>query len=248
MSERRTGPISRDAGDRRPRPVPAGRWFDALLVAGFVAVTVALVRFPVLDRWDLAVRDWVDGHRPPPVHALVQVCDLFGQGGPLMTVTLAVGAILAWRYRTIRPIMPAVFAAVLTTATIYPLKWYTERGAPHNGPVELFSGRGGWMEYPSGHVANGFVYYATLALLLAPFLPVAARRVLQWAPPFIVAFGTTYIAYHWFSDAVAGFLLGWFLSRVQLRIPWERIPLSAHVDRAAEYRPARSPAERERSL
>lgn len=245
MRELRTGPITRDAGSRRPRQTPRGWWLDVLLVAGFVAVTVALVRFPALNRWDLTVRDWVDAHRPPPVRWLVLICDLFGQGGPLMTLTLVVAVILARRYRTVRPIMPALSAPILTTATILPLKLYTERGAPHFGPVRLFSGAG-WTEYPSGHVTNAFVYYATLALLLAPFLPVAARRTLQWAPPFIVSFGTTYIAYHWFSDAVAGFLLGWFLSRLQLRIPWERVPLPARFDRAADKVDAAPRAERER--
>ncbi|HEX6498654.1 MAG TPA: phosphatase PAP2 family protein [Micromonosporaceae bacterium] len=243
MTRSRTGPITREAGARRPRPVPRGWWFDVLLVAGFVAITVALVRFPALNRWDLTVRDWVDGHRPPPVRWLVLICDLVGQGGPVMTVTLGVGFVLAWRYRTIRPILPAGLAPILTTASIVPLKRWTERGAPHYGPVELFSGPG-YVEYPSGHVNNAFVYFATLALLLAPFLPVAARRILQWAPPFLVAFGTTYIAYHWFSDAVAGFLLGWFLSRVQLRIPWERIPLPARFDHAAQRASARPPADR----
>ncbi|NJC71187.1 phosphatase PAP2 family protein [Planosporangium thailandense] len=215
---------------------PARWWPDALAAAGFAGLTVALVHVPALLRLDLAVRDWVDAHRPAPVRWLVLVLDLLGQGGPVMVFTLLVGFALAWRHRSVRPIGPAGLAPILTTASIVPLKIYTERGSPHYGPVALFSGPG-YVEYPSGHVNNGMVYYGTLALLLAPYLAAGTRTALRWVPPVLVAIGTTYIAYHWLTDSVAGFLLGFVLIRLSLRIPWGSIPVPATLDR----RPARPP-------
>lgn len=218
-------------GQRPPMyPVPAGWWFDLVLATAFGALTAALVWWPPLLRLDLAVRDWVDGHRPPPVHALMVGLDLLGQGGPLMTTTLAVGFWLAWRYRSARPILPACLAAILTTASILPLKQWTARGAPHFGSVRMFS-HGSAVEYPSGHVTNAVVYWGTLALLLLPHLPAAPRRVLQWAPRFLVFLGTTYLAYHWLSDSVGGLLLGMLLVRISLRVPWHRVPLPARWER-----------------
>jgi membrane-associated phospholipid phosphatase len=213
-----------------PGPVPAGWWLDALLAVAFAALTAALVWWPPLLRLDLAVRDWSDAHRPPAADAVAWVLDHLGQGGPVMTVTLLVSFWLAWRWRTIRPILPAGLAPIVSTASIVTLKRWTSRGAPHFGSVRMFSGSTA-VEYPSGHVSNGVLYYGVLALLLAPFLAATARRVLQWLPGPLVVVGTTSIGYHWFTDSVGGYLLGLFLVRLVLRIPWTRIRLPDRLDR-----------------
>ncbi|UWP86890.1 phosphatase PAP2 family protein [Dactylosporangium fulvum] len=232
--QRRTGtttaPDDSRWGGSRAAMRPASWWPDLLAAAAFAALTVALIRVPALLRLDVAVRDWADTHRSPPVAWTTLVMDHLGQGGPVMTFTLIVGFVLAWRNRSVRPIGPAGLALILTTASIVPLKQYTQRGSPHHGPVELFSGPG-YVEYPSGHVNNAVVYYGTLALLLAPYLTRAARTALRWMPPVLVAIGTTYVSYHWLTDAIAGFLLGFVLIRLSLRIPWGRIPLPAALDR-----------------
>ncbi|WP_213452337.1 phosphatase PAP2 family protein [Rhizomonospora bruguierae] len=209
---------------------PRSWWPDAAAAAGFIALTLALIWVPSLLRLDLAVRDWVDSHRPPPVKWLVLGMDILGQGGPIMILTLIVGFVLAWRDRSARPIGPAGLAPILTTASIVPLKMLTQRGSPHEGPVTMFAGSH-YTEYPSGHVNNGLVYYGALALLLAPYLSGWAREVLRWAPGVLVAFGTTYIAYHWLTDSIAGYLLGFVMVRLLLRVPWARLPLPRALDR-----------------
>jgi membrane-associated phospholipid phosphatase len=217
-------------GWQRAAFAPAHWWPDVAAAVAFIALTVALIRIGALLQVDLRVRDWVDAHRPPPVKWTVLGMDYLGQGGPIMVLTLCVGFALAWHYRTVRPIMPAGLAPILTTGSIVPLKVYTQRGTPHYGSVRLFSGAG-QVEYPSGHVNNGVVYYGTLALLLAPYLTASVCVALRWVPPVLVAFGTTYVSYHWLTDSVAGFLLGFVLIRLSYRIPYERIPLPTAIDR-----------------
>lgn len=171
------------------RPIRVGWWFDALLVAGFAGLTAALVWWPPLLRLDLAVRDWCDAHRPPPAHIVGLVLDHLGQGGPLMTITLVVAFVLAWRLRSVRPILPAGVAPIVVTVAIVALKRWTERGSPHHGPVQMFSGPG-YVEYPSGHVQNGVVYYLLGLLVIRQLaripwatLPLPARLDQRRARP-----------------------------------------------------------------
>lgn len=217
--------------DGTPAPVVRhGWWLDGVLVAAFAALTAALVWWPPLLTLDVATRDWFDAHRPPPVRDLLWVGDHLGQGGPLITVTLVVAIVLGWRRRTVRPLLPAVAAPILVSALIVPLKRWTERGAPHYGSVHLFSAAGS-VEYPSGHVANGLVYYGVLVLLLAPYLSPAVGAAVRWVPGVLVFIGTTGLAYHWLSDSVGGCLIGLLVVRALLRTPWARVPLPAVLDR-----------------
>jgi membrane-associated phospholipid phosphatase len=204
-------------------------------VAAFAGLTAALVWWRPLLRLDLATRDWADTHRPPAAHVLGLVLDHLGQGGELIAVTVAVSFVVAWRRRSVRPILLAGLAPIVVTVAIVALKRWTERGAPHYGPVQLFSGPR-YVEYPSGHVQNGVVYYAVLAILLAPYLPTLARRLLTWLPGPLVFIGTTYVAYHWLTDSVGGYLLGLFVIRQLARVPWATLPLPARLDRRSPGR------------
>jgi membrane-associated phospholipid phosphatase len=209
-------------------PRPAGWWFDGLLVAALAALTAALVWWPPLVRLDLAVRDWCDGHRPAPVFALMLALDHLGQGGPLTTVTVLLSGWLAWRHRTVRPVILAGLAPIVSTLLIVGLKRWTARGAPHYGSVRLFSDGD---LYPSGHVSNAVVYFTVLAVLLAPYLTVAARRLLRWLPGPLTFIGTTYLGYHWLTDSVGGYLLGLLIARLLLRLPWRTVPLPGWLER-----------------
>ncbi|SCF07913.1 PAP2 superfamily protein [Micromonospora viridifaciens] len=229
-----------ETGRGRPRPlgvpvlapVPGGWWFDGLLVAAFAALTAALVWWSPLLRLDLAVRDWCDAHRPSPVHVLMQAFDYLGQGGGLIVVTMLVAGWLAWQHRTARPIVLAGLAPIISTLLIVGLKRWTSRGAPHHGSVRLFT-HGPEVEYPSGHVSNAIVYYVVLAVLLAPYLAVPARRIVQWLPGVLTFIGTTYVSYHWLTDSMGGYLLGLLIARLLLRVPWRTVPLPRWLDRAS---------------
>lgn len=226
---------------RRTPPVPRHWWPDALLVLGFAALTAALVWVPALLRVDLAVRDWCDAHRPPPVHLLMLVLDHIGQGTPVMVGVLLVAIFLAVRRRRLQPIVPAVLAAVLTTVALQVLKRWTSRGAPHHGPVRLFAGSSA-VEYPSGHVTNGVVYFTALAVLLAPAVPVVVTRLLCWLPGSLVVVGTTYLSYHWFTDSLGGLLLGLFLARLLLRASaWTDRRRRQYVDEEVPASPLSAP-------
>ncbi|MEU7903213.1 phosphatase PAP2 family protein [Actinoplanes sp. NPDC049118] len=218
---------------------PRGWWFDAALLAGFVALTVALARGHLLTL-DLQVAAWVDDHRPAPLGMTLRVFNYLGQGGQvLMSTSILLAGLVAWRRRSVRPLLVIVAAFLVTSATIGPLKIWLDRAAPHfkgPDPEILFNPAAAGplaMSYPSGHVANAVAWYAVIALLASALLrsldrpPLSPRAytALRVLPPAIVFFTTTYLAYHWITDSVAGLLLGLILARLLTRIPWDAIPL-----------------------
>lgn len=233
------------------RPVrPAGWWWDAALLGGLAALTLALANGALLEL-DLAVRDWVRAHQPTAAHWTALVLNYLGQGGPLTATAALLAGALAHRTRSVRPLLVVVAALVLTFFTIGPLKVWLDRGFPRAQalahPERLFSDPAGGLAYPSGHVANAVVWYGVITLLLGALLSAynrttltpAAARALRVVPPAIVFCTTTYLAHHWVTDSVAGLLLGLLVDRLLARVPWDALPLP---DRLGEWRaPAVSP-------
>ena len=211
----------------RARTVP-GWWFDAVLLAAFAALTYALARGHLLGL-DRQVADWADLHRPAVLYWPARVLNYLGQGGQvLMPVAGILAAVLAVRRRSVRPVLVFVAAFVLTYVTIGPLKIWLQRAAPHfTGPdrAEMFNpaavGPLG-MSYPSGHVANALVWYGVIALLLGGLVavPPRAHLAIRLVPPVIVFCTTTYLAFHWLTDSIAGLFLGLILTRLMARVRW----------------------------
>jgi membrane-associated phospholipid phosphatase len=216
---------------RRVRP--AGWWFDALLVVGFVAVTVALALRSPLLRMDLAVRDLADAHRPDWAYWTAFGFNHLGQGGRVLTpLAVLTAAWFARRRHSVRPFLPVIGGFVVTYCTIGPLKIWTDRLAASNTvdprPELLFHDPTG-MSYPSGHVVNAIVWYGVLALLLGSAVNATTRRILRYGAPAIVLFTTTYLSFHWITDGIAAILLGVLLDRLLQRVRWDSIPLGRRL-------------------
>ena len=213
---------------------PRSWWPDLAFTAAFVALTALLAGGHLLGV-DTAVADWADAHRPAPLYWTARVLNYLGQGGQvLMPVAILLAAAVAWRTRSIRPVLVFAAAFVLTYVTIGPLKIWLQRAAPRfTGPDRevLFNdaatGALG-MSYPSGHVANALVWYGVIALLLATLRGGLSPRTLvalRVLPPAIVFATTTYLSFHWITDSIAGLFLGLVLSRLMARVPWDSMPL-----------------------
>jgi membrane-associated phospholipid phosphatase len=213
------------------------RWWPELaLLAGFVALTAALLAGYLLGI-DVAVVHWCDSHRPPALDWLARQGNYLGQGGVLTLVCLGLALVLAVRRRSVRPILPVVAAFAVTFGTLQPLKTLTARPAPH-APLahpERFGVEG--VSYPSGHLVNALVWYGVLVLLLAPWLPHVWRLVLRIAPPAILTVTTVYLGFHWLTDTIAGLMLGFLLDHLLHRIDWDRIPLRRRTDRLSATSP-----------
>jgi membrane-associated phospholipid phosphatase len=236
----RDGMVAAETGRGRLLPVrPRGWWFDLLLLAAFAALTVALARGHLLTL-DERVAGWAGDNRPTPIYVVLRVLNYLGQGGQvLMPIAILLAALVAWRRRSIRPLLVFAAAFVLTYVTIGPLKVWLDRAAPaFEGPdrLVLFNPYASGIEamsYPSGHVANALAWYGVIAVLLNALLRSMDRSALssraylalRILPPAIVFCTTTWLAFHWITDSVAGLLLGLILTRLLARVPWDAIPL-----------------------
>jgi hypothetical protein len=219
------------------RPVrPAGWWLDALLVAGFVVLTVLLAAKTPLLHVDTAVRDFVDAHRPGWLDTTLRWFNKLGQGGQVLTPLAVIAAFFMSRARhTVRPFLLVIGAFAITYVTIGPLKVWTDRTAPSNHeithPEWLFRIDTG-MSYPSGHVVNAIVWYGVLATLLSGVLRPRLVAAIRYTVPLVLLFTTTYLSFHWITDGLAALLLGLFLDRLLRRTPWDAIPLGARLTRS----------------
>jgi membrane-associated phospholipid phosphatase len=214
----------------RGRVRPAGWWFDGLLLAAFVAITVGVADH-ALTGIDAQVRFWADGHRPTPLFVLARAGNLLGQGTPLTGLCLVLALLLVWRRHSVRPVLPVIVAFALTFGTLTPMKRITARPAPHARLAHLskawdggYFGLGG-ASYPSGHIVNSIVWYGVLALLLGAWLNGTWRRVVRIVPPAVLCVTTVYLGFHWLTDTAAGILFGLFLDRLMHRVPWDGLPL-----------------------
>ncbi len=222
----------------RLRPVrPAGWWFDGLLLAGFVALTVALARGHLLGV-DLAVREWAYAHQPAGAYWAAWVLNRLGQGGwLLLPVSSGLAIAVGLRARSVRPLLLVAAAFLVMYLTVGPLKLWTDRAAPSSTlppqeSVRLFNalppGEYG-LSYPSGHVANAIVWYGVITALLVALTAgrphLGIERAVRGAPPVILLVTTTYLNYHWLTDGLAGLLCGLVLHRLLARVPWDDLPL-----------------------
>ncbi len=227
---------------RRPRS-----WgLEIAMAAAFLALSALLVWPSAVVELDVHLRDLSDANRPHWAYLIAVNTNKLGQGGLLGGIALGLSAIIAYRLRTVRP-MIAFLVVYGMTGSVLVVKYVLTRvyphwpdiGSPPYATVEqatLFTTLEPFGAYPSGHVLNTIVWYGYFVFLLGAHLETWQRRLLLLAPPLIVAVSTTYLGYHWLTDAVGGFLVGVIIIRVVQRIRWETVELPTWLEPEKRYR------------
>jgi undecaprenyl-diphosphatase len=224
-------------------------WYAAALLLAMVLVFVAVGRHPEaaapvtsfapIGRWDLTIWRWMDDIRNPPLTLLARVLNVIGGGVVTIPIRILVAVWLAARTR-----WRALSAWILTWAgaeiVLAAAKGFFHRGRPPGALVDTVGA-----SFPSGHAVAGAATAVALVLVLLP--PGRERR--RWeiaavAFAFVMASSRVYLHAHWFSDVVAGVLLGSGVALASAAIAMEARDLAL---RRVARRDAAATADRSRA-
>lgn len=187
--------------------------WSAVLLGAMVFVFAAVGRhppelapkttLPFVGEFDLSVLHWMDDVRNGVLTFLARLLNVLGGG--MVTIPLRI-AVTAWLL--IRTRWRALATWVITWAAaeliVTGAKTFFHRGRPPLTLVEVVG-----FSFPSGHAVAGAATAVALVLVLLP--PGRARRRWELAAiafAFVMAMSRVYLNAHWFSDVVAGVLLG----------------------------------------
>jgi len=187
--------------------------WSLLLLTGAVAALFLVGRhppelapettLPAIGRFDASMHAWMDDIRTPPLTWIARALSVIGSG--IVTIPLRGAAVvfLLWR-RRIRQAVAFALTWISAEVLVVLLKDWFHRGRPSGGLVDTVG-----YSFPSGHAVAASA--TAVALVLAFIPPGERRRRWEWlavAFSFVMAFSRVYLSAHWFSDVVAGTLLG----------------------------------------
>ncbi len=195
--------------ERRKQMNRALRWVGLLFI-GFLLVTQQVLTNGPLVNYDNEVNK---GPKPEfkglAEFVLLRLDDL-GLRWFTATVLLLAAALIAYKFKTWRPLNLALLSLVLLNGVIGVLKLSIGRTKPRLGIDLLYAGG---MSFPSGHASNAVLSWGVLAYLIYRYAHVDRYQGrLASAGVALISLTVCTVSLirqtHWLSDLLAGLFIG----------------------------------------
>jgi len=219
----------------RPRWVVVAALTAVGALAGFAAVTAAIYGHGPLLSVDVAVETRFASHRQ---HWLVSAFTVWTTTASFLVAApalLVLCAVVARVERCWRPLVLGAVAVGVLAVSVTTGKQVVGRSRV---PFAANTFGDGGTSYPSGHTTTAVVVAGVVLLLVDRRLTATSRR---WALLAVAVYSATtgasriYLRQHWFSDVLAGWLLGTAIVCV-LAVAWSS-PIFARPGPAADGPP-----------
>ena len=187
--------------------------WSVVLAGGLLFVLAAVGRHPpseapkttvpFVGEWDQSVFHFMDDIRDSILTGIAKVLSFVGSGVVTIPLRIVVAGWLLFR-RHWRALVAWLLTWGFAELALALAKPFFHRGRP---PVPLVDTVG--YSFPSGHAVAGASIAVALVLVLLP--PGSRRRGWEFGAAgfaFAMALSRVYLNAHWFSDVVAGVLLG----------------------------------------
>jgi len=197
----------------RPRSVASRLVLPVLAVlfyAGALAIFYDLARNGVFLGLDtVAAQIWT--YKGPYDYPIADQIDRIGQRQWCVPLLLIAAWVASRRIGSLRPLIISIVTTVTLNFAVGVLKIASGRESPRTGGPEMFVGEN--VLFPSGHAANVVFHYGLIAIFLLRYtdlrrwqfrLMVVTVAVMQVMMIIVSVYRHT----HWFSDLVAGTLIG----------------------------------------
>lgn len=108
-----------------------------------------------------------------------------------------------------------ILPLILSTLCCFVLNTITKHIVTRTRPINYFLIKQGGYSFPSGHSMVSMSFYTTMTYLLTKNYANKNNKILIWIGNFIIigliGYSRIYLGVHWFSDVLAGFIMGFLV-------------------------------------